>query len=364
MSELAYYPGCSMDGSARAYQRSLDLVCRTLGLNLREIDDWNCCGATEYAGISLLQSNALIARNLAIAEAQLGGKPSSGETPARTAVATTPQHDASASTASGGSQGTLITPCSACYLNLAKTDAYLRESPHLAHQVNDALGQASLHYTPGAVRVRHVLDAFLDDVGLDAIAGHVVKPLKGLRVAPYLGCMLPRPDLDDRWAHEHPVAFDELLAALGAEVVDYPLKTDCCGGHMTQISPGTGFELIRRLVHEATARGADLMATVCPMCQMNVDAYQGEMNRYFQTHYRMPILFFTQLMAIAFGASSEDAGIGSEFVDPRQALGAIGVEVPPPTAETPAGGQRPHRPGSRRSTALPMPTMSGKETRR
>jgi heterodisulfide reductase subunit B len=341
MNTFLYYPGCSMEGSARAYQASLDVVCDVLGVRLRELDDWNCCGATEYAGISLLRSHALIGRNLALAEAARGASDSSVET--------------------------VVAPCSACYLNLAKTDAYLRQSPALARRVNEALGAAGLHYTPGAVRVRHLLDILIDDVGLDAIAGRVTRPLSGLRVAPYLGCMLPRPDLDGRWpVREHPLSFDQLLAALGAEVVDFPLKTDCCGGHMTQISPATGFELIRRLVHEATARHADIMATVCPMCQMNVDAYQGEMNRYFRTHYTMPILFFTQLMGLAFGATASALAIGSELVASGPALARIGIEIPPAEAEANAAeaAELARRARSRRSKALPMPRMPGKGNRR
>ena len=133
----------------------------------------------------------------------------------------------------------------------------------------------------------------------------------------------------------------DLLAALGAEVVDFPRRTDCCGGHMTQISPDTGFELIRRLVDSAQRSGALLMATVCPMCQMNVDAYQGEMNRHFGTHYHMPILFFTQLIGLAFGHASTELGLGSEIVSSRAALAQIGVEVPVEAEAQP--GQAPGR---------------------
>jgi heterodisulfide reductase subunit B len=137
-----------------------------------------------------------------------------------------------------------------------------------------------------------------------------------------------------------------LLRALGADVIDYPLTTSCCGGHMTQIGPETAFELIRRLVADAQERGAVLMATVCPMCQMNIDAYQNEMNHFFGTHYHMPILFFTQLMGLAFGRQPEELGIGVELVNARNALATIGVEVPVT--------QEPSLPRSK-SEGLPMP---------
>jgi heterodisulfide reductase subunit B len=167
------------------------------------------------------------------------------------------------------------------------------------------------------------------DVGLETIRSKVVHPLHGLKVAPYMGCMLPRPDYQHRWSdHEHPTELDDLLRALGADVIDYPLTTSCCGGHMTQIGPETAFELIRRLVADADERGAHLMATVCPMCQMNIDAYQNETNHFFGTSYHMPILFFTQLMGLAFGKDPSELGIGLELVSSRNALANIGVEVP------------------------------------
>jgi heterodisulfide reductase subunit B2 len=200
----------------------------------------------------------------------------------------------------------------------------------------------------------------VDDVGLDEVARHVVRPLHGLKVAPYLGCLVTRPDPDGRWAtHEHPREFDRLLAALGADVIDYPLRTDCCGGHMTQIGPDTAYAMLHRLVGTADRLGADLMVTVCPMCQMNVDFYQGEMNRHFGTSFHMPILFFTQLMGLAFGSEPKALGIGSEVVSARAALARIGVEVPPeaePEAAAVPGGQ-PRRPRRDRTPALPMPRM-------
>jgi heterodisulfide reductase subunit B len=326
MGDYLYYPGCSLEGSARAYAASLSAIVGPLGVALHEIDDWNCCGATEYLTLSPLRGHALIARNLALAEAQRDGS------------------------------STLVAPCSACYVNLAKTDRYYRESSGFAELVNKALGADNLRYDGGAVQVRHLLEVLVDDVGLDQISAHVVRPLNGLRVAPYLGCLVSRPDLDHRWGdHEQPHALDRLMTALGAEVVDYPLRTACCGGHMTQISPETAWELIRRLVEGADQAHADVMVTVCPMCQMNVDAYQGEMDRHFKARYRVPILFFTQLMGLAFGIEPKALGIGTEVVSPAAALARIGVELPPPEeAAVPAGAA--HEPKrQKRPQGLPMP---------
>lgn len=317
MNKYLLYPGCSMESSAKAYLESLNAIMAPLDLHFEEIDDWNCCGATEYLGINLIPAYSLIARNLALAAKQKNGT------------------------------RTIVAPCSACYLNLAKADYYMQERPSLGAKVNEALKAGGLQYQAGTLDVRHLIDVLVYDVGLEAIRNKVTRPLHGLRVAPYMGCMLPRPDYQHRWSdHEHPTELDDLLRALGADVIDYPLTTSCCGGHMTQIGPETAFELIRRLVADADERGAVLMATVCPMCQMNIDAYQNEMNHYFGTEYHMPILFFTQLMGLAFGREAEELGIGTELVNARNALSTIGVEVP--ITQEPTGKRK-------KDEGLPMP---------
>ena len=141
--------------------------------------------------------------------------------------------------------------------------------------------------------------------------------------------MIARPDRDNRWDNvEHPVAMDKLLSALGAEVIDFPLKTHCCGGHMTQINLPVAYELIRRLVHAATEYRADVMVVLCPMCQLNLDAYQAEVNHYFHTDYHMPVLYFTQLMGLAFGLPPKQLGFGKEMGPWRWAGPGW---VPPPT---------------------------------
>ena len=324
MTNYLLYPGCSMESSAKAYALSLAEVTGPIGLNLEEIEDWNCCGATEYVSLSLTPAYSLISRNLALAEKQAQG------------------------------EGTVVAPCSACYLNLAKADYYMRERPSLFMNVNTALKAGGLQYDTGSLTIRHLLDVIINDIGLDKVKGAVTRPLTGLRLAPYLGCMVPRPDYDHRWSsYEFPTELDRLLKALGAEVIDFPLKTECCGGHMTQIGPSTAFELIRRLLHDADLYHADMLVTVCPMCQMNLDAYQAETNRFFKTNYQIPILFFTQLMGLAFGVENKKLGIGLELVSARKALARIGIELPEPEpAAKPKRGKR---------DGLPMPQMPQKE---
>ncbi|MFP3869967.1 MAG: CoB--CoM heterodisulfide reductase iron-sulfur subunit B family protein, partial [Syntrophobacteria bacterium] len=207
----------------------------------------------------------------------------------------------------------LLAPCAACYLNLKKTDKLMAEDAEMGAKINQALGAGGLSYRGGRVNVRHLLDMIYTDVGEAAVREKVKRPLAGLRVAPYYGCQVvrPRDDFDDT---EHPVKLDELFTWLGAEVVDYPVKTHCCGGHMTQISEPQAYELIRRLLATAVDRGADVILTMCPMCQLNLDAYQGPTANHFHTSFNMPIVFFTQMLGIAFGLSPKELGFGKEIV--------------------------------------------------
>lgn len=308
-----YYPGCAAKGSAFAYDKSMMAVAEVLELQFEEIEDWNCCGATEYFSINALPAYSLVARNLALA----AGMPSTQ----------------------------LIASCSACFLNLQKTAKYMRQYPELESKVNEALKAGGLHYEPDALHVRHLLDVIVNDVDQDFLAEKISQPLSGLRVAPYYGCMLVRPGngFDDP---EYPVSLDILLTTLGATVVDYPLKAHCCGGHMTQISEDVAFELIRRLLQNAAEYEADVIATLCPMCQINLDAYQGRVNSKFGTDYEIPILFFTQLVGLAFGLESGELGIGTEIVSPEKALRKIGQEEEKPKTR---------RPKRRDKQALPMP---------
>jgi heterodisulfide reductase subunit B len=325
MNKYLFYPGCSMDKTAKAYDMSMREILEPLGLEFEEIDDWNCCGATEYVSLSLTPAYSLIGRNLALASKQANGT------------------------------STVVASCSACYLNLAKADHYMSERSSLGEKVNLALAAGDLHYDPGTLTIRHLLDVIVYDVGLDVIKSKVTHPLKGLRVAPYVGCMVPRPDYEKRWSDtEYPNELNRLLKVLGAEVIDFPLTTHCCGGHMTQISPNVAYELLSRLLHGAEQYEADMMVALCPMCQMNIDAYQAEVNRHLHTSYKMPIIFFTQLIGLALGKDPLKLGFGREIVDTRPALSRIGVEVPEP-AETKAQPRRPKK------TGLPMPQMPGKE---
>ncbi len=278
--KYAYYPGCSLERNAAAYDHSVREVSDLLGLRLQELDDWNCCGATEYFSQNELAACAVIARNLALVE---------------------PQTDQ------------LVAPCAACYLNLAKTNKLMVDQPELGKEINQCLAAGGLSYKPGRVTVRHMLDVIVDDIGETAVRDKVVRPLAGLRLAPYYGCQVVRP-VSNGDSPEYPMKLDHLLGWLGAEVVDYPVKAHCCGGHMTQISEPQAFELIRRLLQNAQDYDADMIVCMCPMCQLNLDGYQSRVNGFFGADFRLPIMYFTQMMGIAFGIDPQKLGFGKELV--------------------------------------------------
>ena len=313
-----YYPGCSATRNARSYQTSMDAIAEKLGLEFVEVEDWNCCGATEYFTINELPAYSLVGRNLALA-------------------------------AQENKSEDLVASCSACFINLKKTDHYMGKSAQLKENVNAALEAGGLHYEPGSLQVKHLLEIIVKDVGFDAVAEKVEKPLYNLKIAPYYGCLVPRPasmgSFDDP---EHPTSMDKLMESLGATVVDYPLKAQCCGGHMTQISEGTALELIRRLLKDAEDHGADAIVTLCPMCQLNLDAYQSNVNSRFGTDFDIPILYFTQVMGLAFGLPPKEMGFGKEIVSAQPALKKITEEAPK---------KKRKRRRRKKDKSLPMPTM-------
>lgn len=312
--KYAYYPGCSSEHLASAYQDSVRHIAVFFKIDLSPIPDWNCCGATEYLSVDRIGAYALSARNLALVPPGVGQ---------------------------------VVAPCSACYLNLKKTDQTMLENPSVSTNVNTALSAGKLSYEPGRLSIRHILDVIINDIGIEVIREQVVAPLGHLRVAPYYGCMLVRPD-DGYDDPEYPQTMDALLGALGAEVVDFSMKAYCCGGHMPHIKASTGYEILRRILKDAHDKKADVIAVACPVCQLNLDAYQDDVNRNFSTNFSIPILFFSQLMGIALGMNHSSLGIGKEIVSAENIL---------------AGSRRSEKKiaaSARRSkTALPMPEMKG-----
>lgn len=289
--EYLYYPGCSLESAGKPYDESLRAVFRALGVKLTELEDWNCCGATMYMSVDETTSLAVSARNLALA-AQDG-------------------------------QRDLVAPCSACYTVLLKTNRFLRESPELRSKVERILGEAGLSYDL-TVAVRHPLDILINEVGLEAVVQSARRRLEGVTFAPYYGCQIVRPErgFDHR---EFPTTMDSLFERLGARCAYYPLKTRCCGGMLMTTFPEVCLELVKELLACAAENQADCILTTCPMCQMNLEAYQAEVNKKFKTSYRIPVLYFTQLLGLALGCSPRELGLHRNLVPFGSALAARGA---------------------------------------
>jgi heterodisulfide reductase subunit B len=279
MTAYAYFPGCSLSGLGKPYDESMRAVFAHLGLQLNEIPDWNCCGATSYMSVDQNQAVALAARNLALAERM---------------------------------QQEIVAPCAACYLVLSKAQHVMADYPATGEKVRQGLRAAGLEYS-GRGAVRHPLDILMNDVGPAALKAKVVAPLAGYRVAPYYGCQVVRPygAFDDPL---RPVLLEKLMALLGAEAVEYPLKARCCGGSMMGTIEEIGLRLNYVLIKEARTRGANMMATLCPLCQYNLEAYQGKMRRTFKDDCDLPIVYFTQLIGLAFGLQPKALGLQRNFV--------------------------------------------------
>ncbi len=277
--KYAYYPGCSLEKTQRGYDASVREVFAVLGQELVEIDDWNCCGATVYMSVQETVSLAVSARNLALAE-RMGMD--------------------------------VVAPCSSCFTVLAKTNRLLKAIPDMHRDVNDALAEGGLMYS-GNTAVRHPLDILMNDVGIEAILKCQKRSLGGLKVAPYYGCQIVRPDktFDDR---ENPVLMDILFARCGGIVVDYPVKVRCCGGMLMTTFEETALKLNRELLECAVHSGAEVIVTTCPLCHINLEAYQEKINARFGTGYSIPILYFTQLLGIALGLDPVKLGLDGSFV--------------------------------------------------
>jgi heterodisulfide reductase subunit B len=290
MKYYTYFPGCSCssEGGARAYTWSTQAVSRALDIELIELDDWNCCGSTPSGSIDELGGFCMAARDLALAEKK-------------------------------GLD--LVTPCSACYVILNRTNSYLKQYPKLKAEVGEALAAGGLEYH-GTIRVRHILDVVVNDIGYEAIQAKVKKPLSGLKIAPYYGCQVVRPNLG--FDHpESPQSLEKLIASLGGEPTPFPLKTHCCGGSLIITEEDMALGLVHKLLNSALSNGAECLITVCPLCQTNLDAYQGRVERKFKTNYKLPVLFFTQLMGIAFGLESNTLGLNKNVVPPDDVLERI-----------------------------------------
>ena len=273
--KYAYYPGCSLESTAWDFDKSTRAVCRALGIELQEIPDWVCCGSTPAHTSNASLAVALPALNLQKARAM--------DLP-------------------------VMTACASCYARLRTANHKIESDPH----ERERTGRITQTDYDGSTPVRHVLDALVNDFGLDAIRSKVQKPLSGLRVASYYGCLLTRPpEVVAFDTPEHPSSMDDLLAAAGAEPVEWPYKTECCGAALSMTATTVVNRLGHKLLSMAGRAGARCIAVACPLCQVNLDLRQGDSRKAHGDLPETPVLYVTQLLGLALGLSTEELGIGA-----------------------------------------------------
>ncbi len=288
--EYSFYPGCSSQKGASSsnYLVSVETMCEELDIKLNTIPDWNCCSASiGYAGGGELPRLTLSARNIALSEEH------------------NPDQD-------------IVATCAACWLSTKEAAERLHDDPGMFAEANTALAEAGLKLT-NQTPIRHMAEVLVEDIGFDAIAAKVTKPLEGLKIAGYVGCQTNRPFGIAGESFENPVYLDKMVDALGAESVpDYEKKVQCCGGALAFSEPEKSQELIKGILESAYDHGADMIVTPCPVCQMNVEVYQGQINDTHGTKFDMPVLYYSQLMSVAFGRSAKDAALNGQVIKSKQ----------------------------------------------
>ncbi len=282
--KYAYYPGCSLEATAREYGQSVRAVCSHLGIELAEIPDWSCCGASSGHSTSRQLACTLAGRNLALAE----------EMEMDIAVA-----------------------CPACYIRLRNAHHEMQNDDKLREELSSVM---SLSYQ-AKHGVRHLLDIIVNEIGLEDLKSKVVKPLKGLKLAAYYGCYLVRPPelvaFDDP---ENPRCLDDLLNTLGAEARDWSGKVDCCGGSLSLSKREIAGRLVSELAEMAGRAGAEAMVTACPLCHANL-----EMRQTGADGNKLPVFYFTELIGLALGIAEARSWLKRHLISPSGLLTSLGL---------------------------------------
>ncbi len=286
--KYAFFPGCSLESTAWDFDRSTRAVCGALGIELEEIPDWVCCGSTPAHTTNASLAVALPVLNLQKAQAM--GSP-------------------------------VLTACASCYARLRSANHEIQNEPETRQRTE----RITCKPYDGGTPVHHVVDVLVHHFGLAEIRAKVQKPLTGLRVACYYGCLLTRPPevvaFDDA---EHPTCMDDLLAAAGAEPVEWPLKTECCGAALSMTHSAVVNRLAHKLLSMARQAGAECLAVACPLCQVNLDLRQADAKKAHGQLPDTPVLYVTQLLGLALGLSPKQLGIDALSVAADSLLGDHG----------------------------------------
>ncbi|MCX7914075.1 MAG: CoB--CoM heterodisulfide reductase iron-sulfur subunit B family protein [Thermodesulfovibrionales bacterium] len=279
--KIAYYPGCSLHASSAFYDHQTKIVTKKLGIELVELDDWNCCGATSACKTDTFLSIALPARNLGIADA------------------------------SGLDE--LVIPCSSCYSRSLVAQSVLADNQELKDMINSELSKK----VSGRVKILSIVELLLKKVNLPQFDEQVKYKLEGFKPACYYGCLLTRFPYDIKVSDnvENPQGLDIICKRVGAHPVDWNYKTDCCGASATVNDTEVALKLMSKIMKDAIARGANCFVTTCPMCQLNLDAYQDMVREKYNISQRMPVYFITELVGLSLGLSERDLQIDRHLID-------------------------------------------------
>ena len=309
MNRVSYYPGCAVHGTGYEFEQSVRFVMEKLQTELVEVPDWNCCGASSAHVLNETMSHALPMRNLARADAL--------------------------------KNDVLAIPCAACFCRMKITQHEVQKNPelrkHLEQVVCDGEAPAPVVYA-GTTKVKSMLQYLYEDVGAEKLKSLVTRPLTGLKVASYYGCLLTRPkDIIQFDSAEYPISMDTLMGAIGATPTDFDHKTECCGASFSITMTEVVYDLVGKILDAAEESGADCIAVACPLCQANLDMRQGEIASRRGRKYNLPILYFTQLAALALGAEFKNLRFSAHIVPVEQILPKISAPMVPLPGTSNAG---------------------------
>jgi heterodisulfide reductase subunit B len=292
MMKISYFPGCTLKSNAKNFEDSTLCSLKELGIDVQELKRWNCCGTVYSLATDDLMHHLASIRNLIrVKEAQTDS---------------------------------VMTLCAMCYNTLKRVNERIKADPESLEKIHKFMDEEEVSYQ-GDVKVRHLLELLRDDIKFENIAKKVRKPLQNLKVASYYGCLLVRPKgigFDDM---ENPTILDDLMTVLGAKAVDFPYKTECCGAYQTVDKPETVAERTFSILTSARNQGAEVVAVSCPLCAFNLDHRQKDTQKKYSEFKRMPILYFTQIMAIALGCEEKDLRFDLHYVDPKPLLKQKGL---------------------------------------
>lgn len=284
--EYSFYPGCSSQEGASSsnYLKSVQSMCDVLDIKLNTIPDWNCCSASiGYSGGGELPRLALSARNIALSEKHNGGQD-------------------------------IVATCAACWLSTRETAERLHQDPEMMAETNTALKEAGLQLK-NETKIRHMVEVLIEDIGYEEMGRHVKKPLEGIKIAGYVGCQTNRPFGIEGESFENPKYLDKFVETLGGESIpDYEKKVSCCGGALAFSEPEKSQALVKGIIESALDHGADMIVTPCPVCQMNVEVYQDQINAKYGTKFHIPVTYYSTLMAVAYGKTAKEASLEGQII--------------------------------------------------